>query len=102
MMRLSPFAFATLSMVTGLVFILLYGPLFIPILSSFFVVSHGDVVWNTPSISSYVSLASNDGILEAFGNTLIVGFSATLLSLVCGTLLAVHYCGGKSAAREAM
>jgi ABC-type spermidine/putrescine transport system permease subunit II len=102
MMRLSGFATGLLSAVTLLVFVLLYGPLLIPILSSFFTVSHGDVQWNDPSLSSYEALTRNAGILTAVGNTLIVGFSATLLSLVIGTLLAIHYCGGKSMGREAM
>jgi ABC-type spermidine/putrescine transport system permease subunit II len=102
MMRLPGFAFAMLWTVTSMVFLLLYSPLVIPIISSFFSISHGEVQWNDPSLSSYVALAGNAGILEAVGNTLIVGFSASLLSLICGTLLAIHYCGGKSFAREAM
>jgi ABC-type spermidine/putrescine transport system permease subunit II len=102
MMRLSGSSIAAMSLVTALVFLLLYGPLLIPIASSFFTVSHGDVQWQDPSLSSYRALSENEGILEAFANTLIVGFSATLLSLVCGTLLALHYCGGRSPGREAM
>jgi ABC-type spermidine/putrescine transport system permease subunit II len=102
MMRLSGVSVAVMSLVTALVFLLLYGPLLIPIASSFFIVSHGEVHWQDPSLSSYEALVENEGILEAFANTLIVGFSATLLSLVCGTLLALHYCGGRSPGREAM
>ena len=102
MMRLSGFSIAVMSLVTALVFMLMYGPLLIPIASSFFTVLHGDVQWQDPSLTSYWALSENEGILEAFANTLIVGFSATLLSLVCGTLLALHYCGGRSPGREAM
>ncbi len=102
MMPLSRAATGLLAAITASVFVLLYGPLVIPILTSFFTVSHGDVQWNEPSLSSYQALATNAGILEAAGNTLIVGFSATLLALVVGTLLAIHYCSGRSAAREAM
>jgi len=102
MMRLSGFSIAAMSVMTALVFLLLYGPLLIPIASSFFAISHGDVQWQEPSLSSYEALGENEGILEAAANTLIVGFSATLLSLVCGTLLALHYCSGRSPAREAM
>ena len=79
MMRLSNLATGILSTITFVVFIILYGPLLIPIVSSFFAVSHGDVQWNEPSLSAYVALASNAGILQAVGNTLIVGLSATLL-----------------------
>ena len=102
MIRLSKAATFILSLITCLVFVVLYGPLMIPIVSSLFTVSHGDVQWNAPSLSAYAALATNEGILKAIGNTLIVGFSATALSLVVGTLLALHYCGGKSIGREAM
>ncbi len=83
-------------------FVLLYGLLLIPIVSSLFAVSHGDVQWSVPSLSAYVALARNRGILTAIGDTLIVGAAATVLSLVVGTLLALHYCGGRSLTREAM
>ncbi len=102
MMRLSRSARTALAGLTCIVFLLLYGPLAIPILTSFFTVTHGNAQWDDPSLSAYVALGANEGILEAVGNTLIVGFSATALSLVSGTLLALHYCGGKSAGREAM
>ncbi|MFO0991444.1 MAG: ABC transporter permease [Hyphomicrobiales bacterium] len=102
MMRLSPFATALLTVLTALVFLLLYGPLLIPIISSFFTISHGEVQWSDPSLSAYGALSANRSILQAVGNTLIVGFSATLLALVAGTLLAMHYCSGKSAGREVM
>lgn len=100
MIRLSGIATAVLSAVTATVFLLLYGPLLIPILSSFFSVTHGDVQWDDPSFSAYGALMDNAGILKAIGNTLIVGFAATLLSLTFGTLLAIHYCGGNSVGRR--
>ena len=102
MMRLSRLTLGLLSMITAAVFILLYGPLLIPIASSFFAISHGDVQWNEPSLSAYRDLAANRGILDSVVNSLIVGFAATALSLVAGTMLAIHYCGGKSASRELM
>lgn len=102
MMRLSGLTIGVLSAITAFVFTLLYGPLLIPIASSFFSVSHGDVQWNDPSLSAYRDLAANRSILASVVNTLIVGFSATALSLVVGTLLAIHYCGGKSVSRDLM
>ncbi len=102
MMKLSPLAMGLLTVLTVIVFIMLYGPILIPIISSFFTISHGEVVWSDPSLSAYWALSANRSILIAVGNTLIVGFSATLLALVAGTLLAMHYCSGKSAGREAM
>jgi ABC-type spermidine/putrescine transport system permease subunit II len=102
MMHLPRSVMVALSAATTLIFVLLYGPLLVPIISSFFSISHGDVQWNDPSLSSYTALAGNEGILIAIGNTMIVGFSATFLSLVCGTLLALYYCSGKSLGREAV
>ena len=102
MMKLSPLALTLLSAVAALVFAMLYGPLLIPLISSFFNVAHGEVQWDQPSFSAYQDLANNTGILIAVRNTLIVGFSATFLALVLGTALAIHYCGGKSLARDVM
>ena len=73
MMKLSPLALALLSAVASLVFAALYGPLLIPLISSFFAVAHGEVQWHEPSLSAYQDLANNTGILIAVRNTLIVG-----------------------------
>jgi putative spermidine/putrescine transport system permease protein len=100
--KLSRFGFICLATLTVAVFILLYGPLLVPIASSFFVVSHGDVRWDAPSLESYLALGHNEGIIEAFINTLIVGFTATFLAVILGTLFAIHYCGGKSLGRDIM
>jgi putative spermidine/putrescine transport system permease protein/spermidine/putrescine transport system permease protein len=99
-MKLSGPAFFGLSLLTAVVFVLLYGPLLVPIASSFFVVEHGDVNWSAPSLSSYATLAGNEGIIEALINTLLVGFAATALSLALGTLIGIYYCSGKSFGRE--
>ena len=102
MIKLSSTAHVLLTSIAVFVFAMLYGPLLIPIVSSFFNIIHGEVRWGEPSISAYQALASNQGILIAVRNTLIVGFSATFLALAIGTLLALHYCGGKSTARNVM
>lgn len=102
MMNLSRPALLLLSTLTVLVFAALYGPLLIPIISSFFSSNHGDVVWDQPSLSSYVALTHNQGILTAFANTLIVGFTATFFALAIGTMLGIHYCGGSSLGRDIM
>jgi putative spermidine/putrescine transport system permease protein len=75
MMRLPGYAIGALWAMTGVVFLLLYSPLIIPIVSSFFAIAHGEVQWHDPSLASYAALTANRGILEAVGNTLIVGFS---------------------------
>jgi putative spermidine/putrescine transport system permease protein/spermidine/putrescine transport system permease protein len=102
MMRLSRAGSLALSFLTVLVFTLLYGPLFVPIVSSFFDVAHGDVAWNAPSFSAYRALIHNDGIITAFLNTLLVGFSATFLAVLLGILFAIHYRNGASLGRDVM
>lgn len=99
-MTMSRTALALLSVMTLLVFVLLYGPIFVPIVSSFFEVRQGRVNLDAPSLSAYAQLASNEGIIEAVRNTFIVGVSAVSLALVLGTVTALHYCSGRSASRE--
>jgi ABC-type spermidine/putrescine transport system permease subunit II len=102
MMKLSRGTVLVLSAIAAFVFAMLYGPLLVPIVSSFFGTTHGEVQWREPTFSAYRALADNQGILIAVGNTLIVGFAATFLALTVGTLLALHYCGGRSFARDVM
>ncbi|MBZ9995067.1 ABC transporter permease [Mesorhizobium sp. BH1-1-4] len=85
-----------LAAITTLVAVLLYSPLFVPIVSSFFIISHGNVDWSTPTLSTYVALAENDDILAALRTTLIVGVCTVILSVVSGTLLALYYHGRRS------
>ncbi|MGB3830951.1 MAG: ABC transporter permease [Mesorhizobium sp.] len=85
-----------LAAVTMVVAVLLYSPLFVPILSSFFVVSHGQVDWSRPSLSAYVTLSGNREILAALRTTLVVGLCTVVLSVVTGTLLALYHHGRRS------
>lgn len=85
-----------LAAITALVAVLLYSPLFVPIVSSFFTISHGDVDWSSPTLSTYVALAENHDILAALRTTLIVGVCTVILSVVSGTLLALYYHGRRS------
>lgn len=85
-----------LAAITTLVAVLLYSPLFVPIVSSFFTISHGDVDWSSPTLSTYVALAENHDILAALRTTLIVGVCTVVLSVVSGTLLALYYHGRRS------
>ncbi|MBB3931150.1 putative spermidine/putrescine transport system permease protein/spermidine/putrescine transport system permease protein [Kaistia hirudinis] len=82
-----------LALVTALVGIVLYCPLLVPILSSFFTVTHGQADWSSPTFAAYVALAQNDDILSALRATMIVGFSTVVLSVSIGTLLALYHNG---------
>jgi ABC-type spermidine/putrescine transport system permease subunit II len=94
-----PLATLGLVLVTALVFVLLYGPIFIPIVTSLFNVKYGSVNWDQPSLDAYRKLTENEGILEAVENTFIVGLSAVVLSLILGTIIALHCNGAQSRSR---
>ena len=102
MIRLPRAATALLALVAGFVALLLYGPLFVAIFFSFFRLERNAVRWDSFSFDAYGALVQNEGIIEAIGNTLIVGGAAVALSLIIGTLLAFHYHGGRSRAREVL
>lgn len=85
-----------LAAISGLVFILLYGPIFVPILSSFFALKQGAVDWQQPTMDAYVALASNEGILIALRNTIVVGVAAVVCSLILGIASALYFNSGKS------
>lgn len=90
-MRTNPLPTILLAALTAFVAVLLYSPLFVPIVSSFFEVNHGTVDWHTPTLSAYLSLTENTEVLSALRATLIVGISTVILSVTCGTLLALYY-----------
>lgn len=98
-MKRHPLATTALSIVTGIVFIILYGPIFVPIISSFFTVKYGQVDWSQPNLDAYAKLVDNDGILTAMQNTLLVGGSAVILALICGSFLAMFYHFSRSPGR---
>jgi ABC-type spermidine/putrescine transport system permease subunit II len=81
---------ALLVAVTAVVFVLLYGPLAVPIASSFFVTAHGAVDWSQPSLAAYAALPSNDSVIAALETTLLVGAGAVVLSVALGTALALY------------
>ncbi|MBK8157929.1 MAG: ABC transporter permease [Rhodospirillaceae bacterium] len=85
-----------LAAITGLVFILLYGPILVPIVSSFFALKQGAVDWQQPTFNAYVTLVSNEGILVALRNTMVVGISAVICSLILGVASALYFNSGKS------
>src|SRR5690606_28312898 len=58
------------------------------------------VDWQSFSFDAYRQLVDDEGILEALGNTLLVGAVAVVVSLVLGTALAFHYHGSRSRFRE--
>jgi ABC-type spermidine/putrescine transport system permease subunit II len=96
----NPAGTAFLVLLTALVFVLLYGPLAVPIVSSFFAVSHGAVDWSQPTASAYVALTANESVLDALRTTLIVGAGAVVLSVCIGTGLALYYVSPNARGRQ--
>jgi putative spermidine/putrescine transport system permease protein/spermidine/putrescine transport system permease protein len=92
--------YVVLGSITGLVFLLLYGPILLPIVSSVFVVKGGVVHWDEPTLAAYAALVRNEGILQALRNTAIVGVSAVVAALCIGTGLALWYASGRSFLRR--
>jgi putative spermidine/putrescine transport system permease protein/spermidine/putrescine transport system permease protein len=99
-MKRHPLATVLLASVTALAFVLLYGPIFIPIVTSFFDVKYGSVDWGHASLDAYAKLTENDDVIEAVENTFIVGFAAVVFSLSLGTLIALHCNSGRSRGRN--
>jgi putative spermidine/putrescine transport system permease protein/spermidine/putrescine transport system permease protein len=101
-MNLNRNAFAILAGVTALVFCVLYGPIFVPIVLSFYQMRQGQIDWSQPGFDSYRRLAQNEGILEALQNTLAVGAMSVGIALTFGTLLALYCQSGRSKGRDAL
>lgn len=69
----------------SLVYLFLYLPIGVVVLYSFNT-SKRNIVFEGFTFEWYGKLFQNDALLEAYGNTLIVGFSSTVIATVIGTL----------------
>ena len=68
-----------------LIYLFLYLPIGVVVLYSFNT-SKRNIVFEGFTIEWYGKLFQNDSLLEAYGNTLIVGFASTVIATVIGTL----------------
>jgi putative spermidine/putrescine transport system permease protein/spermidine/putrescine transport system permease protein len=100
MIRLSWPGRVAIWLVAALVLLLLYGPLCVAIFFSFFRFKSNQVQWDSFSFDAYAKLMQNQGIIDALGNTLVVGVSAVIASLVLGTLFALYYHNSRARDRE--
>lgn len=69
----------------SLVYLFLYLPIGVVVLYSFNT-SKRNIIFEGFTFGWYGKLFQNDALLEAYGNTLIVGFSSTVIATVIGTL----------------
>ena len=72
----------------ALVFVFLYAPIVLLIIFSFNA-GNSNTVWKGFSLDWYVKLWENSSLLGAFGNTMIIAVSSTVLATIIGTLGAV-------------
>lgn len=91
-----------LGTVTAFVFILIYGPLLVPILLSFFPFEGSQIVWAKPSVDAYKSLMENDAIIKAIQTTLVVSGATIVLSVLLSLLAALLYLGRNQLRWEVM
>ncbi|MGD9511647.1 MAG: ABC transporter permease [Geminicoccaceae bacterium] len=77
--------------VAALALVVLYGPLLLTMFLSFFDLRRGTVVWDSFGLHWYAALWRNRGIIEALGNTLLVGFAAVCLAILLGLATAFWY-----------
>jgi len=71
----------------GAVLLFLYAPLFVLIAFSFND-SKRTIVWKGFTFKWYQKVFENDGLREALGNSLLIAFACTLVSVLLGTLAA--------------
>jgi ABC-type spermidine/putrescine transport system permease subunit II len=80
--------------VTGLltfsVFIILYSPLFISMLFSFVEIRKGHILWETLSITPYMTLWSNTSVTDSLTNTAIVAIVSVAIASILAVLLALY------------
>jgi spermidine/putrescine transport system permease protein len=69
-------------------FLFLYAPIAILILFSFND-SRRNIVWQGFTLEYYQKAFGNASLIEAFGNSLVIGLLSTLISTVIGALLAL-------------
>jgi spermidine/putrescine transport system permease protein len=73
---------------SGLVYLFLYAPIAVVFLFSFNT-SKRNIVFEGFTLDWYLNLGSDRALIEAFGNTMIVAVTSTVISTIIGTLAAV-------------
>jgi len=79
-----------LAVLAGIVFVVLYSPVFISALFSLVEVKRGFVNWPSATLAWYGRLFENESIIAAVRSTLIVGVSAVTAATVAAVVLALY------------
>jgi ABC-type spermidine/putrescine transport system permease subunit II len=77
-------------LITIFVFALLYAPVFISMLFSFVEIRQGKILWETLSFAPYVTLWSNQSVLDALSNTAIVALTSVVFASILAVILALY------------
>jgi spermidine/putrescine transport system permease protein len=72
----------------GTIFVLLYAPIFTLIIFSFND-SKRNIVWNGFTFKYYIKAWNNDGLIEAFTNSLTIALMSTTVSTILGATVAL-------------
>ena len=72
----------------GIIFLLLYAPIITLVIFSFNN-SRRNVVWNGFTTKYYVKAWNNEGLIEAFTNSLSIAVMSTVVSTIIGTMVAL-------------
>lgn len=74
---------------SGMAFIFLLIPIVYTIVFSFNDSRRSNIVWRGFTLDNWTKVCESQGVCEAFGNSLFVGLTATLLATVLGTMIAI-------------
>jgi putative spermidine/putrescine transport system permease protein/spermidine/putrescine transport system permease protein len=102
LIRVPTLVTALLGAVAGFVLLVLYGPILVAILFSFFRFENNAVNWASFSFDAYLSLVHDESVIDAVLNSLLVGTVAVTLALALGTALAFYYHHSRSRFRAVL
>jgi ABC-type spermidine/putrescine transport system permease subunit II len=75
---------------TAAVFLVLYAPIIVSAVFSVVEIRKGQILWETFTFSHYVTLWSNESVMDALSNTAIVALCSVAAAAVLSVLLALY------------
>jgi spermidine/putrescine transport system permease protein len=74
---------------SGIAFVFLLIPIIYTIAFSFNDSRRSNIVWRGFTFDNWTKVCESQGVCEAFGNSVVVGLTSTLLATVLGTMIAI-------------
>lgn len=75
---------------TAITFLVLYAPILVSAVFSVVEIRRGQILWETFTLSHYVTLWSNSSVMDALSNTAIVALGSVVLASILAVLLALY------------